>query len=173
MLPESNKKDKPIDTQDLHEDDPKAVPKTTSNGESTSNSNSVSPKLLPNDGKSTLKFKRTKAEINFVPVTSNSKLLEPSEDDNNNNNNNNSRISAYARLDFENFTFFVQTLQVVLGRKSNDETLQQNVDVHLSSKKPFLDVTQKFSIILELKGLKSQYWVEMGPLLIMFLLKKV
>ena len=65
MLPESNKKDKPIDTQDLHEDDPKAVPKTTSNGESTSNSNSVSPKLLPNDGNRLLKFKRTKAEINF------------------------------------------------------------------------------------------------------------
>ena len=172
MLPESNKKDKPIDTQDLHEDDPKAVPKTTSNGESTSNSNSVSPKLLPNDGKSTPKIqKELRRKSTFVPVTSNSKLLEPSDD--NNNNNNNSRISAYARLDFENFTFFVQTLQVVLGRKSNDETLQQNVDVHLSSKKPFLDVTQKFSIILELKGLKSQYWVEMGPLLIMFLLKKV
>lgn len=135
VLPESNKKDKPIDTQDLHEDDPKAVPKTTSNGESTSNSNSVSPKLFPNDGKSTPKIqKELRRKSTFVPVTSNSKLLEPSEDDNNNNNNN-SRISAYARLDFENFTFFVQTLQVVLGRKSNDETLQQNVDVHLSSKK--------------------------------------
>ncbi|KAG7661478.1 FHL1 [[Candida] subhashii] len=50
----------------------------------------------------------------------------------------NSRVSAYARLDFENFTFFVQTLQVVLGRKSNDELLQSShnaVDVHLSSKK--------------------------------------
>jgi Transcription factor of the Forkhead/HNF3 family len=49
-----------------------------------------------------------------------------------------SKISAYARLDFENFTFFVQTLQVVLGRKSNEELLQSShhaVDVHLSSKK--------------------------------------
>ena len=88
-------------------------------------------------GNRLLKFKELRRKSTFVPVTSNSKLLEPSEDDNNNNNNNNSRISAYARLDFENFTFFVQTLQVVLGRKSNDETLQQNVDVHLSSKSHF------------------------------------
>lgn len=52
--------------------------------------------------------------------------------------NDSSKISAYARLDFENFTFFVQTLQVVLGRKSNDDLLQSShhaVDVHLSSKK--------------------------------------
>ncbi|EGV64655.1 Pre-rRNA-processing protein fhl1 [Yamadazyma tenuis] len=49
-----------------------------------------------------------------------------------------SKISAYARLDFDNYTFFVQTLQVILGRKSNDELLngsQHSVDVHLSSKK--------------------------------------
>lgn len=49
-----------------------------------------------------------------------------------------SMISAYARLDFDNYTFFVQTLQVILGRKSNDELLsgsQHSVDVHLSSKK--------------------------------------
>lgn len=48
------------------------------------------------------------------------------------------RISAYARLDFDNYTFFVQTLQVVLGRNSNDEYLpsaHHSVDVHLSSKK--------------------------------------
>lgn len=48
------------------------------------------------------------------------------------------KISAYARLDFDNYTFFVQTLQVVLGRKSNDELLpsaHHSVDVHLSSKK--------------------------------------
>lgn len=49
-----------------------------------------------------------------------------------------SKISAYARLDFANYTFFVQTLQVVLGRKSNDELVlssHHSVDVHLSSKK--------------------------------------
>lgn len=48
-----------------------------------------------------------------------------------------SKISAYARLDFDNYTFYVQTLQVVLGRKSNDEihTSHHSVDVHLSSKK--------------------------------------
>ncbi|CAH2354286.1 fork-head transcriptional regulator Fhl1p [[Candida] railenensis] len=56
----------------------------------------------------------------------------------NNSDDPSSKISAYARLDFENFTFFVQTLQVVLGRKSNDDLLQSShhaVDVHLSSKK--------------------------------------
>lgn len=50
-----------------------------------------------------------------------------------------SKISAYARLDFENFTFFVQTLQVVLGRKLNEELLHVSahhaVDVHLSSQR--------------------------------------
>lgn len=47
------------------------------------------------------------------------------------------KISAYARLDFENYTFFVQTLQVVLGRKAlEDASLSHHsVDVHLSSKK--------------------------------------
>ena len=51
---------------------------------------------------------------------------------------NSHKISAYARLDFDNYTFFVQTLQVVLGRKSNDGFLpagHHSVDVHLSSKK--------------------------------------
>lgn len=47
-----------------------------------------------------------------------------------------SQISAYARLDFDNYTFFVQTLQVVLGRKSNDDDSSHHlVDVHLSNKK--------------------------------------
>ncbi|KAI5969420.1 FHL1 [Candida margitis] len=46
-----------------------------------------------------------------------------------------SRVSAYARLDFESNVFYVQTLQVVLGRKSNDELIQQDVDVHLSERK--------------------------------------
>lgn len=48
-----------------------------------------------------------------------------------------SRISAYARLDFDDYTFFVQTLQVVLGRNSNEEiqSTQHSVDVHLGSKK--------------------------------------
>ncbi|CUM68001.1 uncharacterized protein PRCAT00005715001 [Priceomyces carsonii] len=53
-------------------------------------------------------------------------------------NDQNSKITAYARLDFENFTFFVQTLQVVLGRKSNDDLvhgIHHSVDVHLSSKR--------------------------------------
>ena len=73
----------------------------------------------------------------------NSVLIPVSEDTNLDqdvpNTDTSSKISAYARLDFDNFTFFVQTLQVILGRKSNiDVDLQSNhhaVDVHLSSKK--------------------------------------
>jgi hypothetical protein len=44
-----------------------------------------------------------------------------------------SRVSAYARLDFETFTFYVQTLQVILGRRV--ENGNGAVDVHLGSAK--------------------------------------
>ncbi|KAK6464066.1 transcriptional regulator of the forkhead/HNF3 family [Scheffersomyces coipomensis] len=87
----------------------------------------------------------------LVPITSEAPLDKASskqQTPTNNNNNNSShvddddeessKISAYARLDFENFTFFVQTLQIILGRKSSDDLLQSShhaVDVHLSSKK--------------------------------------
>ncbi|KAM9935040.1 hypothetical protein OXX80_005377 [Metschnikowia pulcherrima] len=63
---------------------------------------------------------------------------EPAIHDENTENSGSSRISAYARLDFDHYTFFVQTLQVVLGRKSTQEFLSSahhSVDVHLSSKK--------------------------------------
>lgn len=69
-----------------------------------------------------------------LPVTSEPALGGALEDD----DKDSSKISAYARLDFDSYTFFVQTLQVLLGRKSNDEILngaQHSVDVHLSSKK--------------------------------------
>lgn len=72
--------------------------------------------------------------LSFVPITSEAALGSSNHDD----DKDSSKISAYARLDFENFTFFVQTLQVILGRKSNDELLQSShhaVDVHLSSTK--------------------------------------
>lgn len=45
-----------------------------------------------------------------------------------------SRISLYARLDFPNFTFYVQTLQVILGRKIDDDQ-DNSVDVHLGPTK--------------------------------------
>lgn len=44
-----------------------------------------------------------------------------------------SRVSAYARLDFESFTFYVQTLQVILGRRAENGT--NMVDVHLGPTK--------------------------------------
>lgn len=44
-----------------------------------------------------------------------------------------SRVSAYARLDFESFTFYVQTLQVLLGRRAENGTGM--VDVHLGPAK--------------------------------------
>lgn len=78
--------------------------------------------------------KSSKSSSSSVSVTNESVLgaiNKVKEDDH-------SKISAYARLDFENYTFYVQTLQVILGRRSNDELLQGShhaVDVHLSSKK--------------------------------------
>lgn len=50
------------------------------------------------------------------------------------------KILAYARLDFDNYTFYIQTLQVVLGRKLNMPQLLAHhaVDVHLSLKKAIL-----------------------------------
>lgn len=50
------------------------------------------------------------------------------------------KILAYARLDFDNFTFYVQTLQVVLGRKLNEafQLSHHDVDVHLSLEKGIL-----------------------------------
>ncbi|CAN6598976.1 hypothetical protein TRVA0_001S06590 [Trichomonascus vanleenenianus] len=60
--------------------------------------------------------------------------------DNSANNNNDgdstddeSRVSAYARLDFDTFTFYVQTLQVMLGRRA--ENGPGMVDVHLGPAK--------------------------------------
>lgn len=45
------------------------------------------------------------------------------------------RISAYARLDFESFTFYVQTLQVILGRRPENDAGNSMVDVHLGPAK--------------------------------------
>lgn len=51
-----------------------------------------------------------------------------------NDTENGSKISAYAKLNFENYTFYVQTLQVILGRKVEGD-LTNSVDVHLGDKK--------------------------------------
>lgn len=101
-------------------------------------SNSQSPN--PVDDETYDKYKNSESQadvrrnLSLVPITSEAALGGTSHDD----EKDTSKISAYARLDFENFTFFVQTLQVILGRKSNDELLQSShhaVDVHLSSTK--------------------------------------
>ncbi|SCU77593.1 LAFA_0A02432g1_1 [Lachancea sp. 'fantastica'] len=45
-----------------------------------------------------------------------------------------SKISAYARLDFQSFTFYVQTLQVIIGRRSEND-FSHKVDVNLGPSK--------------------------------------
>lgn len=45
-----------------------------------------------------------------------------------------SKISAYARLDFQSFTFYVQTLQVIIGRRSENDH-SHKVDVNLGPSK--------------------------------------
>ncbi|ODV97352.1 hypothetical protein PACTADRAFT_49081, partial [Pachysolen tannophilus NRRL Y-2460] len=61
------------------------------------------------------------------------------DDDDEDDDDDDSKIRAYARLDFPKFTFYVQTLQVLLGRKVNDNNNNNNssstVDVHLGSTK--------------------------------------
>ncbi|GMM34009.1 Fhl1 protein [Saccharomycopsis crataegensis] len=59
----------------------------------------------------------------FVPMDSN----QPSGSDS-------TKISAYARLDFSSFTFYIQTLQVLLGRRINNDQ-SYSVDVHLGPTK--------------------------------------
>lgn len=44
------------------------------------------------------------------------------------------KISAYARLDFQSFTFYVQTLHVILGRRSEND-FSHKVDVNLGPSK--------------------------------------
>jgi hypothetical protein len=101
-------------------------------------SNSQSPN--PVDEETYDRYKNSTSQVDIrrnlslVPITSEAALGSSNHED----DKDSSKISAYARLDFENFTFFVQTLQVILGRKSNDELLQSShhaVDVHLSSTK--------------------------------------
>lgn len=109
-------------------------PKIAVSGDSHSKTVSFSqaPTLAPK--KTPFSQEEVKKGAPLVPVTTESALGSASLHD----DDETSRISAYARLDFENYTFFVQTLQVVLGRKSNDELLQSShhaVDVHLSSVK--------------------------------------
>ncbi|KAK6454507.1 transcriptional regulator of the forkhead/HNF3 family [Scheffersomyces xylosifermentans] len=109
------------------------------NNRTVSNSQSPNPEpRQPKSSKGELSSaqKEIRRNASFVPITLEAALDRSSskQDD----ADESSKISAYARLDFDNFTFFVQTLQVVLGRKSNDELLHSShhaVDVHLSSKK--------------------------------------
>lgn len=90
-------------------------------------SNSQSP--LPGNHRGDLDLLRKKTPLMLVTSEHGSGAEDADRDE--------SKISAYARLDFDNYTFYVQTLQVVLGRKSNDDihTPHHSVDVHLSSKK--------------------------------------
>ncbi|KAH3669056.1 hypothetical protein OGAPHI_001652 [Ogataea philodendri] len=44
-------------------------------------------------------------------------------------------IQAYAMLDFENFTFYVQTMQILLGRLVEGDTSTDSLDVHLGQQK--------------------------------------
>ncbi|SCU78818.1 LAME_0A05952g1_1 [Lachancea meyersii CBS 8951] len=50
------------------------------------------------------------------------------------NDSEQSKISAYARLDFQSFTFYVQTLQVIIGRRSEND-FTHKVDVNLGPSK--------------------------------------
>lgn len=103
--------------------------------QSTQLDNAATPRMshLPTPLSELKQFSEDLLRRNHHIVTSEA-ALSPS---NEQSDNETLKISAYARLDFENYTFFVQTLQVVLGRKAVDDSAPSHhaVDVHLSSKK--------------------------------------
>lgn len=45
------------------------------------------------------------------------------------------KIQAYAMLDFESFTFYVQTMQILLGRMVEGDSLTESLDIHLGNQK--------------------------------------
>ncbi|ANB12164.1 Fhl1p [Sugiyamaella lignohabitans] len=82
----------------------------------------------------------TSSELSAANAITTGSTIHPTGDNSTNNHNNNeldidesARVSAYARLDFESFTFYVQTLQVILGRRAENGTGM--VDVHLGPAK--------------------------------------
>ncbi|GMG19860.1 unnamed protein product [[Candida] boidinii] len=74
-------------------------------------------------------------------------LHNPSSNNNTNSNNNivtnklntvnqaPENIQAYAILDFDNFTFYVQTMQILLGRRVEGDTTTDSLDIHLGQTK--------------------------------------
>lgn len=45
------------------------------------------------------------------------------------------KIQAYALLDFDNFTFYVQTMQILLGRMVEGDKITESLDIHLGPQK--------------------------------------
>lgn len=45
------------------------------------------------------------------------------------------KIQAYAMLDFDSFTFYVQTMQILLGRMVEGDSLTDALDIHLGNQK--------------------------------------
>ncbi|CUS20745.1 LAQU0S01e13718g1_1 [Lachancea quebecensis] len=68
------------------------------------------------------------------PIETNSELPMTEFHDGTNSETEQSKISAYARLDFQSFTFYVQTLQVIIGRRSEND-FSHKVDVNLGPSK--------------------------------------
>lgn len=49
--------------------------------------------------------------------------------------NTSQQIQAYAMLDFDSFTFYVQTMQIILGRMVDGDGGSDSLDIHLGSQK--------------------------------------
>ncbi|ODV91071.1 hypothetical protein CANCADRAFT_116276 [Tortispora caseinolytica NRRL Y-17796] len=92
---------------------------------------------LPEDGlDQTLPSLSSLSQFSNLPATTTTEeqTSHPPED-----SPNESRVSAYARLDFDTFTFYLQTLELFLGRRSSKklahEDSQDKVDVDLGPSK--------------------------------------
>ncbi|KAG4303801.1 hypothetical protein PORY_002799 [Pneumocystis oryctolagi] len=109
--------------------------------------------------------------VNILGVQSKSLDIITNDQDNNINQISPSRnVQAYAKLEFDAFSFYVQTLQVIIGRKASKS---DQVDVHIGSAKAisrqhaklFYDFTsQRFEIFVMGKNgaFVNEQFVECG-----------
>ncbi|GAV28235.1 hypothetical protein PMKS-001705 [Pichia membranifaciens] len=66
---------------------------------------------------------KTKQQINTVDKQKDETIVDPQ------------KIQAYAMLDFDSFTFYVQTMQILLGRMVEGDSLTDALDIHLGNQK--------------------------------------
>lgn len=120
---EKTMKEEETETVHLHESPQNSLTKKQSFGESTlHNSNSKGNNLLQFQHQSQQLKPHVKIEETDDIKDEESELQEQ-------------KIQAYAMLDFESFTFYIQTMQILLGRMVEGDSLTDALDIHLGNQK--------------------------------------